>query len=299
MKRIVILLVCACLFVGCSNSESDASYPSGDYPESPSMTLADVVWPSSPGVSVLSDGQTALVDYSNASSGYVSARLLSSTSSRVKFQISKDDMKYNYDLTSTDVTYFPLQMGNGTYMLKLLVQISGTQYAIAASTEINVQLSDEFVPYLVPNQVVNYNAESKVTSLSFDIVSDDSDDLSRVYHLFNYVVDALSYDKSKAKNVSDVYVLPDIDASLAAGSGICFDYASTLAAMCRLQNIPAKVIVGWTDIEYHAWCEIYLEGEGWINPKVYFKGTSWSLLDPTFASSQQDYEGRYEEVYHY
>ena len=47
------------------------------------------------------------------------------------------------------------------------------------------------------------------------------------------------------------------------GSGICFDYASLLAALCRIQGIPARVIVGWTDIEYHAWVEIYLENEGW------------------------------------
>ena len=78
------------------------------------------------------------------------------------------------------------------------------------------------------------------------------------------------------------------------------NYASLLAALCRIQGIPARVIVGWTDIEYHAWVEIYLENEGWINPKVYFAKNDWSLVDPTFSDSgNADYTGKYEEVYHY
>ena len=110
----------------------------------------------------------------------------------------------------------------------------------------------------------------------------------------------MDYDDQKAKDVSDTFVLPDIDGSLKSGKGICFDYASSLAALCRIQGIPAKVIVGWTDIEYHAWVEIYLKDTGWINPKVYFDKEKWNLVDPTFSDSKNsDYEGKYDEVYHY
>lgn len=293
--RISILLLLV-IITGCSSDSGD--YPS-EYPASEAKTKEQILWPQYSQVSVLSDGVYAQVDVSNASQGYIGARLLSN-GAKIKLQIEKDGLKYNYDLLSGDYTAFPLQMGNGIYTIKILQQIEGTKYAVSASTQLNVVLENDKAPYLYPNQVVNYNMDSLITNKSFEVTQNDTDDLHRILHMFEYVVDALNYDYEKADYVSDTYVLPNIDESISNGSGICFDYASALAAMCRVQGIPAKVIVGWTDIEYHAWVEIYLENEGWVNPKTYFKGNDWAMMDPTFADSNNaDYEGRYEEVYHY
>ena len=292
----LLLSLSLCIFVtGCSSSQE---YPT-EYPESPAQQVSEILWPQSPGVDVLTDSRYAMVDMSNVSQGYVTARLLSSAS-KIKLQISKDDKKYNYDLTSMEYTAFPLQMGNGIYTIKILSQIEGTKYAVVASTQKEVTIQDEFSVYLYPNQVVNYGPDSIVVNKSFELTKDDEDDLTRIYHLFEYTVDVLDYDYEKADYVSDTYVLPDLTQAIENGSGICFDYASLLAALCRIQGIPARVIVGWTDIEYHAWVEIYLENEGWINPKVYIAKNDWSLVDPTFLDSgNADYTGKYEEVYHY
>ena len=292
----LLLSLSLCIFVtGCSSSQE---YPTV-YPQSPAQQVSEILWPQSPGVDVLTDSRYAMVDMSNVSQGYVTARLLS-PASKTKLQISKDDKKYNYDLTSSDYTAFPLQMGNGIYTIKILSQIEGTKYAVVASTQKEVTIQDEFSVYLYPNQVVNYGPDSIVVNKSFELTKDDKDNLTRIYHLFEYTVDVLDYDYEKADYVSDTYVLPDLTQAIENGSGICFDYASLLAALCRIQGIPARVIVGWTDIEYHAWVEIYLENEGWINPKVYFAKKDWSLVDPTFSDSgNADYTGKYEEVYHY
>ena len=292
----LLLSLSLCIFVtGCSSSQE---YPT-DYPQSPAQQVSEILWPQSPGVDVLTDSRYAMVDMSNVSQGYVTARLLSSAS-KIKLQISKDDKKYNYDLTSMEYTAFPLQMANGIYTIKILSQIEGTKYAVVASTQKEVTIQDEFSVYLYPNQVVNYGPDSIVVNKSFELTKDDKDNLTRIYHLFEYTVDVLDYDYEKADYVSDTYVLPNLTQAIENGSGICFDYASLLAALCRIQGIPARVIVGWTDIEYHAWVEIYLENEGWINPKVYFAKKDWSLVDPTFSDSgNADYTGKYEEVYHY
>ena len=292
----LLLSLSLCIFVtGCSSSQE---YPT-EYPESPAQQVSEILWPQSPGVDVLTDSRYAMVDMSNVSQGYVTARLLSSAS-KIKLQISKDDKKYNYDLTSSDYTAFPLQMGNGIYTIKILSQIEGTKYAVVASTQKEVTIQDEFSVYLYPNQVVNYGPDSIVVNKSFELTKDDKDNLTRIYHLFEYTVDVLDYDYEKADYVSDTYVLPNLTQAIENGSGICFDYASLLAALCRIQGIPARVIVGWTDIEYHAWVEIYLENEGWINTKVYFAKIDWSLVDPTLSDSgNADYTGKYEEVYHY
>lgn len=295
-KRILIVLIVFSL-VGCS-SGNDSDYPTSGTP-SLAQTQEEVLWPVTLETSILSDGSLAQIDYSSIQDGYVCAKLLQSVDG-IKIQISKDDKKYNYDLSSLDYVAFPINMEDGLYTLKILQQIEGDRYAICASQDVQVTLTDANSPYLYPNQIVNYDSSSLVYNKSFELVDGDNDDLTRVAHLFQYVVNTLDYDDEKAQSVSDSFHLPDIDGSLKSGKGICFDYAASLAALCRIQGIPAKVIVGWTDIEYHAWVEIYLKDKGWINPKIYFKKKKWNLVDPTFADSKNsDYEGKYEEVYHY
>ena len=94
----------------------------------------------------------------------------------------------------------------------------------------------------------------------------------------------IQYDFDKAASVQSGY-LPDIDETLNTKKGICFDYAALMTAMLRVQRIPTKLVVGYTGNLYHAWINVYLEGQGWVDNIIYFDGTSWKLMDPTFASS--------------
>ena len=66
--------------------------------------------------------------------------------------------------------------------------------------------------------------------------------------------------------------LPDIDDTLAKRKGICFDYSAVFACMLRVQNIPAKLIIGYADRYYHAWNSVLIEGK-------------WERYDLTFADS--------------
>lgn len=54
-----------------------------------------------------------------------------------------------------------------------------------------------------------------------------------------------------------------------------------MTAMLRSQDIPTKLVVGYTGNLYHAWINVYLEGQGWVDNIIYFDGTSWKLMDPT------------------
>ena len=102
--------------------------------------------------------------------------------------------------------------------------------------------------------------------------------------VYNYVVKNLTYDTAKASSVQSGY-LPNVDLVLAQKKGICFDYAALMTAMLRSQDIPTKLVVGYTGNLYHAWINVYLEGQGWVDKIIYFDGTSWKLMDTTFASS--------------
>ena len=99
------------------------------------------------------------------------------------------------------------------------------------------------------------------------------------------MVTNLTYDYEKAGTVQSGY-LPDVDKVLQEKKGICFDYASLMAAMLRSQGVPVKLVIGYTSTgEYHAWINVWSEESGWIDSVIYFDGKVWKLMDPTFASS--------------
>lgn len=287
---LLLFLIAAC--------SSNQEYPSA-YQASPAMTIDQILLPEASQEVIFSDGAYIEVDISHVSDGYLMARKLQESEQRLKLLIQKGEQKYNYDITSEEFQSFPLQMGNGSYEIRLLRQTEKENYVRLATTTIEVDLKDLLSPFLYPNQIVNYTKESESVALSFALVSGDTTDLERIRHLYQYVIENITYDHEKAEDVKDRFVLPNPDETLVSRKGICFDYASLLASMLRVQHIPTRLVTGYTDIEYHAWVEIYLEGEGWINPKVYFEKEAWSRMDPTFAASDQDYEGRYDEVYVY
>ena len=66
--------------------------------------------------------------------------------------------------------------------------------------------------------------------------------------------------------------------------GICFDYAALMTGMLRSQGVPCKLVVGYAGTAYHAWISVWVDGKGWIDNVIYFDGTQWKRMDPTFAS---------------
>ena len=87
-----------------------------------------------------------------------------------------------------------------------------------------------------------------------------------------------------AKTVKSGY-LPVLDAVLEKKSGICFDYAALMTGMLRSQGIPCKLVVGYAGQAYHAWISVWSEETGWVEGIIYFNGSAWQRMDPTFASS--------------
>ncbi|MBP3701948.1 MAG: transglutaminase domain-containing protein, partial [Lachnospiraceae bacterium] len=58
--------------------------------------------------------------------------------------------------------------------------------------------------------------------------------------------------------------------------------------MLRSQGIPCKLVVGYAGSVYHAWISVWSEATGWIDGAVYFNGTSWQRMDPTYAASSEN-----------
>lgn len=299
-KRILLVLtILSCLLIGCTNDNSSGQgYPS-DYPVSKNYTVDEILYPSSPGNLVL-DSDIAMIDYSNTNQGYIMAFLKSNTGKKIKIQVSKDGQKLNYDLTDEQGVSYPLQLGNGKYQIKILENIEGTQYAIKKSTEIEVNLDNELSPFLYPNILVNYKAGDRITTLAIDEVKNEDNDLKRIKKIYEFVANYLSYDDDKVALAKQQYLIPNLNELIDSKKGICFDYASMMVAMLRINHIPARLICGGTDKdEYHAWLEVYVEGEGWVNPDIFMDKDTWTIMDPTFASTKYDYDGKYVETARY
>ena len=228
----------------------------------------------------------ATVDASNLAEGYLIVRYTGGKNVKVKVQITKSGgTTYTYNLNNAGrEETFPLTEGDGTYTVRVFENISGTMYAQAYACSLELKLRNEFLPFLYSNQYVSFTPESKAVQKGAELMSGAKDDLDAVRRVYQFVTSALKYDYDLAATVQSGY-LPDIDAVLEAGKGICFDYAALMSAMLRSGGVPCKLVVGYAGTVYHAWINVYIEGVGWIDKLIYFDGEHWSLMDPTFAAS--------------
>ncbi len=227
----------------------------------------------------------ALIDISHVADGYVGASSVSS--SRIKLLVVMGDSTQTYNVPETgEPIIAPLTFGNGTYTFRVMQNTSGNSYVELARAETEVDLTDEFAPYLRPNVNCDYDADSACVARARELVADAANQGEALAAICTYVVENISYDDAKAAELRDSsgYV-PDPDETLADGSGICFDYASLGAAMLRSQGIPTQIVTGTVSPDgiYHAWINVYIDGT-WTSASFDVQSRTWSRIDLTFAA---------------
>lgn len=296
---VLLLVLCSVLSCGCGK-DSTAADKSGkrgigslgggkkDKKSKDSGPLRDntpnVLIPAADGA-VTYGADLVTIDASHTDQGYVMVQYRGSNP-KVKLQIaSPNGITYTYLLSKGgQFETFPLAGGNGAYSLTVLENVEGDMYTIAFSQDIDAAISDEFLPFLYPNQYVNFAPETQAVAKAKDLAAEAHSDLDVVREIYHHVIRNVIYDDQKAQSVAYGY-LPNVDDTLNSGKGICFDYAALMSAMLRSQRIPTKLEVGYAGEVYHAWISVYLTGVGWIDDIIEFDGKSWSLMDPTFAAS--------------
>ena len=277
-----LLIAIFCLLLGGCSGSSSASRKEHSGP--PRDSTPKVLTPSADGVTVYQN-DFASIDASNTSQGYVMVKY-NGANEKVKLQITCPDQSCYTYLISDRGAYdtFPLTAGNGSYTLQVLENVAGDTYTVSLTQSINVSIEDEFLPFLYPNQYVNFHADSQAVSKGSDLAKDTYSDLDVVQNIYNYVIKNISYDTEKAQNVSYGYV-PDVDDTLSSKKGICFDYAALMTSMLRSQNIPTKLEVGYSGDAYHAWISTYIDDKGWVDDIIQFDWDTWQIMDPTLAAT--------------
>lgn len=234
--------------------------------------------------------EKGIIDFSNLSDGYIMAKYLHSTDKLIKVQVEgPNDTKYIYDILPKCWATFPLSAGNGKYKVKLFEQVKDSKYRAILETNIDVNMRNEFEPFIRSNQYVNYEDAPAVIVKSNELCKGATTEAEKLERIYNFVIDNFTYDENFANTVEPGYI-PDLDAVLEKKSGICFDYAALTTAMLRVQGIPCKLVIGYAGDVYHAWIRVYLRDENWIGEAIYFNGNSWHRMDPTFVSTSHNHD---------
>lgn len=302
---ICILFLSALLLGGCGEEPSTASTP----PSTPPSALAPaeveaagpardntpvVLTPEASGTLVY-ENELAVIDASHTQEGYFMVKYLGSNP-KVKLRINgPNGSEYTYLLSGAGgYETFSFPCGNGSYQVQIFENISGDSYAVAHSADLSVTLTDSLSPFLYPNQYVNFTSSSNTVAKGSELAKGARSDLDVVENIYQYVISQISYDNDKAASVAYGY-LPVVDETLRSGKGICFDYAALMTGMLRSLGVPCKLVVGYAGTAYHAWVSVWTEETGWIEGVIYFDGTTWQRMDPTFASSahSSDYIMKY------
>lgn len=231
----------------------------------------------------------ASIDYSYASEGYIMVRY-TGPSPKVKLRITgTDSVTYTYNLIGDEYEAFPLSSGDGSYDITVFENLSGTSYIICLTANINAALTNEFGPYLYPNQYCKFDSTNETVKKAVELAQSANSDLEVVTNVYNYIIETITYDYEKAETVPSGYTA-DVDQILENKTGICLDYAAVMTSMLRSQRIPTRLEVGYVGDAYHAWISTYITDMGWVNGIVQFDGENWKLLDPTFAANSNETE---------
>lgn len=227
-----------------------------------SITVATLaaLWPDMSGSGTKKKDGALDVNYEHASEGYVLVRG-GKSKKRLKLRVRQGEHSVTYDLgTNNEYEVIPLQFGNGKYQFNLYKQISGSRYSEEGVVSIKVEMPDVNRTFLYPNQYLNYSEDSLAVQKANELCRGIADENEKYEILTEYILRSFVYDHIRAV-MAKTEELPDVDYCMINGMGICQDLSSTAACMFRSQGIPAKLVIGSANGQYHAWVQVTLNGE--------------------------------------
>lgn len=222
------------------------------------MAVAEMLLPEAPGSTVYENSGTT-VDASHADQGYIMVKH-KKNSKKLKVRVSLGGETLTYDLNSDgEYEVFPLQLGSGKYKVQVYAQAGGNKYSALSSVSLQAEIADETLPYLYPNQYINYDQGTLAVSEAEMLCDGKTGPQEMADEVYNYLVTHIVYDYMRALTVTSDY-LPDLNDVFTQSKGICFDFAAMMACMLRSQGVPAKLVIGYADSQYHAWNEVLIDG---------------------------------------
>ena len=88
--------------------------------------------------------------------------------------------------------------------------------------------------------------------------------LERYEIVTRYVSDTIAYDYVRAIMIPKRNGLPDVARCWNLHMGICLDIAALTVGMLRAVSIPANLVIGRVNGNYHAWVEARIDGKRYL-----------------------------------
>lgn len=291
---LIVIAICSFTLTGCGGSDTGGSSgasgsPGGGETSGPAYTEPSTINDATFDPSEAKGANGGFIDVANVSLGYVGASATSDV--RLKFQVIKDGVSYNYDMAGDGTPIIcPLNMGDGTYEFRIMQNTSGNNYVQITGTTASAVLDNEFEPFLRPNIFCEFTDSSPCVAQARELAAGAENEGDVVRVVYDWLTKNITYDKAKAAELADTTgYIPNPDATLDSRSGICFDYASLAAAMFRSLDIPCQIVTGYVspDNIYHAWNMIYIDGT-WVSAQITVDADTWTRIDVTFAAGGAD-----------
>lgn len=218
----------------------------------------------------------SVIDEENAEKGTIQVQYNGTENKKIKLMIARDGERYFYDIKNGKVEAFPLQMGSGSYSVRILKNIEGNRYRTVNAAFISVDNLNDKDVYLNSIQNIKWDPLAQPILKAQELTAGLENEKDKVKAVYSYLVNNFSYDYYKYNNLSSGY-LPDINETYTSKKGICYDFSALFAAMLRSLDIPTKLVMGYSDniTEYHAWNEVYINGK-------------WHTVDVTFDSQMKN-----------
>lgn len=218
-----------------------------------------------------------MLDVSTSSEGYFTVDCDSYIGVKMKVGVTYGGKTEYLDYTPGTESAYPFKQGDGTYTVTLYRNLYGTKYRQVTSARAKVVLEDPLAPYLVSTVDVTFSEDDAVGLKAAELCEGLETDADKVVAIHNFVAETFHYDfrfASKVRSGAITVYIPDTNLLLETKTGVCCDFASVFAALCRSQEIPCAVATGYRNGGYHAWNMVYLEGE-------------WLPMDLTLAVSRK------------
>lgn len=194
--------------------------------------------------------------------------------------ISKEKSKlYKYILTE-DTEIISLTDGAGTYKITLHdIKISGNSTTVIKKTydDIEVNLDKKFSRqvFLESTSLVDFESNKEI----IDKVFGDTNDIDEIYFYFSNI----EYNQELANKIQSGEVeryKVNISKTIENKVGICYDIASSMAAVLRYKGYETQLVYGNVGNVYHSWIRVFIDNE-WIDYDPTTKRTS---LDSNLSS---------------
>ncbi len=224
------------------------------------------------------------IDVSTASLGYITLQYSDGTSASMKAGVSFNGGSWSYYSYSMGKTKkLELTGGSGSYTVALFKKVSGNYVTVASAsftalisgttpagapnifgggTSSAYAQSSQYAQYLDSTGEISFYANDSVSKKAAALCKGLKDDQSRIRAIYNFIARNFKYDYDFAYRVISGQIrtyTPNPVTILSNKKGVCYDFSSLFAAMCRSQGIPCKLVKGYsTKISgYHAWNSVY------------------------------------------